>query len=60
MVITWICTLFKCTAEEGDNILEHLNNLKVTWEHINALSAEDFIISDLFFKIIILSSLPPS
>jgi len=27
-IITWICTLFKCTAEEGNDILEHLNNLK--------------------------------
>jgi len=27
-IITWIRTLFKCTAEEGDNILEHLSNLK--------------------------------
>ena len=27
-IITWIRTLFKCTAEEGDDILEHLSNLK--------------------------------
>ncbi len=59
-VITWICTLFKCTAEEGNDILQHLNNLKVNWEHINVLSLEDFKISDLFFKIIISSLLPPS
>ncbi len=59
-VITWIHTLFKCTAKEGDDILQHLNNLKVNWECINVLSLEDFKISDLFFKIIISSSLPPS
>ncbi len=38
-IITWICTLFKCTAEEGDDILQHLNNLKVNWERINVLSS---------------------
>ncbi len=59
-IITWIWTLFKCTAEEGNDILEHLNNLKMIWECINLLSAQDFMISDLFFKIIISSSLPPS
>jgi hypothetical protein len=30
MIINYIHTLFKCTAEEGDDIIEHLNNLKVT------------------------------
>ena len=59
-IITWIRTLFKCTAEEGDDVLKHLNNLKMIWEHINLLSTQDFMILDLFFKIIILSSLPPS
>jgi hypothetical protein len=59
MIITWIQTLFKCTAEEGNDIKEHLNNLKMIWEQIN-LSAEDFTILDMFFKIIISSSLPPS
>jgi hypothetical protein len=28
-IITWIWTLFKCMVEEGDNIKEHLNNLKM-------------------------------
>jgi hypothetical protein len=60
MIITWIQMLFKCTAEEGDDIKEHLNNLKMIWEQINLLSAEDFMISDMFFKIIISSSLLPS
>ena len=59
-IITWIQTLFKCTAEEGDDVLEHLSNLKTIWERINLLSAQDFMISDMFFKIIILSSLPLS
>jgi hypothetical protein len=47
-------------AEEGDNIKEHLNNLKMIWEQINLLSAKDFMILDMFFKIIISSSLLPS
>jgi hypothetical protein len=59
-IITWIWTLFKCTAEEGNNIKEHLNNLKIIWEQINLLSTKDFIILNLFFKIIISSSLLPS
>ena len=59
-IINYIRTLFKCNAEEGDDIVEHLNTLKITWERVNSLSAEEFRISDLFFKIIISSSLPPS
>ena len=59
-IITWIQTLFRCVVEEGDNIKGHLSNLKVIWERINLLSADDFMISDLLFKIIISSSLPPS
>jgi len=34
-IITWIRMLFKCTADEGDDIKEHLNNLKMIWERIN-------------------------
>ena len=29
-IINYVCTLFKCNAEEGDDILDHLSNLKVT------------------------------
>ena len=59
-IITWIRMLFRCIAEEGDDIKEHLNNLKDIWERINLMSADDFMISDLLFKIVISSSLPPS
>ncbi len=59
-IINYVCTLFKCNAEEGDNILEHLLNLKVTFEQIHALSAEEFKILDLFFKVIISLFLLPS
>jgi hypothetical protein len=59
-IITWIWTLFRCIMDEGDDIKGHLNSLKVIWEQINLLSADDFMISDLLFKIVISSSLPPS
>jgi len=58
-IINYVRVLFKCNVEEGDDILEHLSHLKVTFERIHALSAEEFKISDLFFKVIISSSLPP-
>jgi len=46
--------------EEDADIPRHLNIIKETWEQINVLGSEHFQISDLFFKIIIASSLPPS
>lgn len=58
-IINYICMLYKCNLEKGDNILEHLSNLKVTWKHIHALGVEEFKISDLFFKVIISLSLLP-
>jgi hypothetical protein len=60
-IINYIRLLFKCNMEEGDDIIEHLLNLKVTFKQIHVLSnEEEFRISDLFFKVIISSSLPPS
>lgn len=59
-IINYVHLLFKCNVEEGDDILKHLSNLKVTFEWIHALSNEEFKISDLFFKVIIAFSLPPS
>src|SRR6267142_25248 len=59
-VINYIRTLFRCTAEEDADIPRHLDLIKETWERINILGSEHFQISDLFFKIIIASSLPPS
>jgi len=58
-VINYICTLFHCTAEEDTDIPRHLDLIKETWEQINILGSEHFQISNLFFKIIITSSLPP-
>ena len=59
-MISYMRNLFHTTAEEGDNITEHLNKLKQYWEKLNLLGDNDFKISDLLFKIIISSSLPPS
>ena len=59
-VINYIRVLFRCSVEEGADIPKHLEHIKGTWERINALGSEHFRISDLFFKIIIASSLPPS
>jgi len=59
-VINYIHTLFHCAAEEDTDIPCHLDIIKETWECINVLRSEHFQISDLFFKIIIASSLPPS
>jgi len=59
-VINYIHTLFHCTAEEDADIPRHLDLIKETWERINILGSEHFQISNLFFKIIIALSLPPS
>jgi hypothetical protein len=59
-LINNIRILFRCSAEEGADIPRHLDLIKDTWECINALGSGRFQISDLFFKTIIASSLPPS
>jgi len=58
--ISYMCNLFHTTADEGNNISDHLNKLKQYWEKLNLLGNGDFKISDLLFKIIISSLLPPS
>jgi len=58
-IINHIRTLFHCIAEEDADIPRHLDIIKETWERINVLGSEHFQISNLFFKIIITSSLPP-
>ena len=58
-VINYLHTLFHCTAE-GADIPKHLAIIKDCWEMINHLGSSQFTISNLFFKIILTSSLPPS
>src|ERR1700735_707137 len=53
-------SLFSTRAEEGQDINEHLNKLKETWEKLNILNNPNFAISDIQFKTIIASSLPES
>ena len=50
--------LYRTSAEEGDNISEHLNKLKRYWERINLMADDDFKVSDNQFKVLISSSLP--
>jgi len=53
-------TLFRKCASDGDDIVEHLTQLKRDWERLNVLDDADFRITDIQFKTIIASSLPPS
>ena len=53
-----IRNLYRTSAEEGDNISEHLNKLKRYWERINLMADDDFKVSDNQFKVLISSSLP--
>jgi len=59
-VVSCMLNLFKTVADEGDDIIEHLDKLNQYWERINLMGDSDFKISDLLFKDIIAFSLPPS
>src|SRR6266545_4216503 len=52
--------LFRQCATDDDDIVDHLTQLKKQWERLNVLDNEDFRITDIQFKTIIASSLPPS
>jgi len=52
--------VFRQCASDGDDITEHLTQLKRKWKQLNVLDNTDFRISDIQFKTIIASSLPPS
>ena len=60
IAITIQCTLFRQSTSDGDNIAEHLTQLKKKWEWLNVLDDTDFCIIDIQFKTIIASSLPSS
>ena len=55
-----IRNLYRASANEGDNIADHLNFLKRYWERINLIGDDDFTVSDNQFKVLISSSLPSS
>ncbi len=52
--------LFRQCATDDDDIVDHLTQLKKRWERLNVLDNKDFCITDIQFKTIIGSSLPPS
>ena len=58
--IAIIRNLWHTTADEDDNISEHLTTLKKYWEHLNLVDDNNFKILEVQFKITIISSLPPS
>ena len=53
-------SLYRTGAEEGDDLIEHLNKLKEAWEKLSILNNRNFIITDTQFKSIIASLLPLS
>jgi hypothetical protein len=55
-----IRNLWHTTAEEGDDISEHLTTLKKYWERLNLVDNSNFRIPEVQFKIAIISSLPTS
>src|SRR6202522_3433372 len=55
-----IRNLWHTTAKEGDNISKHLTTLKKYWEHLNLVDDSNFKISEVQFKIAIISTLPTS
>jgi hypothetical protein len=55
-----IRNLWHTTAEEDDDISEHLTTLKKYWERLNLVDDGNFKIPEVQFKIAIVSSLPPS
>ncbi len=52
--------LFRKCASDSDDIVEHLTQLKKQWKRLNVLEDTDFHITDIQFKMIIVSSLPNS
>ena len=58
--IAIIRNLWHTTAEEEDDIGEHLTTLKKYWEHLNLVNDINFRIPEVQFKIAIISSLPTS
>ncbi len=54
------CALFCQCVTDNDDIVEHLTQLKKQWEQLNVLDNEDFHVTNIQFKTIIVSSLPLS
>ena len=59
-VVAVIHNLWHTTAKEEDDISEDLITLMKYWKHLNLVEDSSFKISEIQFKITIISSLPPS
>jgi len=59
-LVVYIRSLYHLTAEEGNNIINHLNKMKKGHKHINLMGDACFHIPDITFKLLICKSLPPS
>ena len=59
-IMSYLRGLRYTTADDGDDIFEHLNKLKTYWDRINSGDFKFEIISELHFKVIIANSLPLS
>src|ERR1700730_1564675 len=58
--ISYQRTLYECRAHDGDNIDDHINQLKKHVDRLNSIHDESFTISDSNFKGILITSLPAS
>ena len=52
--------LFHTITKEGSNILEHLTKMKEYFECINMFGDKDFLITNHFLKVVLISLLLPS
>src|SRR6267142_1506577 len=59
-LIVFMRNIYRCNAEDGDNIVEHITKLKGWCERINLMGDWRFQISDFSFKLILSHSLPQS
>src|SRR6267142_5462906 len=59
-LIAFMRNIYRCNAEDGDNIVEHITKLKGWCEWINLMGDRRFQISDFSFKLILSHSLPQS
>jgi len=55
-----LCIIFETRATEGTNILDHLTNLKQTWNKVHIFSEKHKLLDNILFKHIIASTLPCS
>jgi len=57
-LVIYLRNFYRLAAEDGDDIIIHLNKMKEGREHINMMGDPRFYIPDITFKILICQSLP--